>query len=321
MWCKFSSAAILHNEECLGDQRTVAGDGLGMAEKCLHGQPQPLSQLRLVSRIHIDPHVSDDSLVLTAGAAAVSLGGRAMSSPLTGDFDAVLEVSGATIDRLVASIHQNAFAKPNLPSFPHSAWIRRGDDYALDDVRGSLQVQISVPSIQLIDRASDRFGLSVAVRIRYEPDPSTQPLPTFINGTVRAEYEIADIDPRCPGWARIAPKYLWIRVLEDSVQFDGTTAGDLGGLGAAAAIHASDPALDAAQHEGITKQIAWLLATRFAAAPHPVSERFRRGALISLAPAGAGDSAIALPVATAGAPAGAVASITRLVLDGSDFAI
>jgi hypothetical protein len=244
-----------------------------------------------------------------------------VANPLTGDFDSVLQVSGPTIDRLVASIHQNAFSKPGVPSFPHSPWIRLGDDYALDGVSGSLQVQISAPSIVLLDRASDRFGLLVGVRIRYVPDPSTQPLPTFIHGMVRAEYEIADIDPNCIGWRRIAAEYLWIRVIEDSVEFDGTTAQDLGGLGAATAVHAVDPALEAAQHEEITKQIAWLLATRFAAAPHPVSERFRRGALISLAPPGAGTSGVAVPVAVAGGPAGDVASITELFLDGSDYAI
>ena len=51
-----------------------------------------------------------------------------MSNPLTGDFDAILQVSGSTVNRLLASMHQNAFTNRNLPSFPHTVQIRIGDD-------------------------------------------------------------------------------------------------------------------------------------------------------------------------------------------------
>src|SRR6266545_562362 len=146
-----------------------------------------------------------------------------MPNPLTGYFEAVLQVSGATINRLLASMHQNAFTNLNLPSFPHSVQMRIGDPHAFDGVRGRLHAQLSVPQVELIHGAIDRFILEVGVRAKYKPDPGTTPLPAFIHGTVRAEYRIQDIDPHCLGWSSAsASKYLWIRVVKDSVRFTGT---------------------------------------------------------------------------------------------------
>jgi hypothetical protein len=47
-----------------------------------------------------------------------------VANPLTGDFDAVLEVSGSTTNRLMASLHQNAGTRKDehgrpLPAHPH----------------------------------------------------------------------------------------------------------------------------------------------------------------------------------------------------------
>ena len=41
-----------------------------------------------------------------------------MANPLTGDFEAVLQVSGGTINRLLASMHQNDFAKLDSVGYP-----------------------------------------------------------------------------------------------------------------------------------------------------------------------------------------------------------
>ena len=68
-----------------------------------------------------------------------------MPNPLTGDFDAVLQISGGTLNRLMASMHQNAFENPKLPSFPHSVRMRIGDDHAYEGVRGLVHAQVSVP--------------------------------------------------------------------------------------------------------------------------------------------------------------------------------
>jgi hypothetical protein len=149
-----------------------------------------------------------------------------MSNPLTGDFEAVLQVSGSTVNRLLASMHQNSGSKPDLPSFPHGVWIRVGDPTAIDGMRGNILGQISVPRIELIHGVSDRFWLEVSVRARYMPDPGTVHIPEFIHGTVRAQYRIDKIDPSCLGWQKIASDYIWVRAIGDTVSFTGTAEED-----------------------------------------------------------------------------------------------
>lgn len=250
-----------------------------------------------------------------------------MSNSLTGDFEVVLQVSGGTVNRLLASMHQNDFRNPNVPSFPHCVRLRIGDDKMIDGVRGRVDAQVAVPRIQLIHGATDRFILEVGIRARYVPDAATVPLPEFIHGTVRAEYQIKDINPKCYGWERDADRYIWVRVVKDSVHFDGTAEDDrkvLGGL--AAAVHPEDPAAaHAANVAKITRQIAALLAGRFRAAPHPVSAHFKRGSMRSLStPQG---SVVAIPLLKPALLWGGaikpadIASINTILTDGSDVAL
>jgi hypothetical protein len=61
-----------------------------------------------------------------------------MANSLTGDFDFVVEVSDATLDRLAAAMHQNGFSNPATPSLPHLAYFRiGGDPTAIGGERGS----------------------------------------------------------------------------------------------------------------------------------------------------------------------------------------
>ncbi len=244
-----------------------------------------------------------------------------MPNLLTGDFEAVLQISGGTINRLLASMHQNAFEKPNLPSFPHSVRMRIGDDHAFEGVRGLVHAQVAVPRVELIHGATDRFSLAVGVRAWFRPDPATEPLPAFIHGTVHAEYRVNDIDPSCLGWSKKADAFLWIRVVRDSVRFQGTAKDDKSIFDLAATVSSSDPAATAAANIAkVTRQIAMVLAKRFEATPHPVSKRFRRGSLRSLN-APIGGSAIALPLGLTGEPWGEVASINNVLLNGTDLAV
>jgi hypothetical protein len=244
-----------------------------------------------------------------------------MSNPLTGDYEAVLQVSGETINRLLASMHQNAFEKPNLPSFPHSVRMRIGDDHAFEGVRGLVHAQVAVPRVELIHGATDRFRLEVGVRAWYRPDPGTEPLPAFIHGSVTAEYRLHDIDPSCLGWSKKAADFLWIRVVWDSVRFQGTAEDDRSIFNLEAGVFVGDPAATAAANTAkVTQQIARLLAKRFEATPHPVSKRFRRGSLRSLT-AAIGGSAVALPLGLTGEPSGQVSSINNVLLEGRDYAI
>jgi hypothetical protein len=244
-----------------------------------------------------------------------------MSNPLTGDFDAVLQVSGGTIDRLMATLHHNAFTNPRLPSFPHSLQIRIGDDHAIDGVRGTAQLQIGVPRIDMINGSTRRFGLEVGVRAWFRPDYSTAPFPAFINGTVYAQYELADIDPHCAGWSQRAANYLWIRVIQDSVRFTGTADDDSNPLDSPVPeLLAVQPPASAATIAEIQRQISVLLATSFAATPHPVSKRFQRGAMRTLNVRSSG-SALVTALGLNGDPVGNIASVNNVLLDGADMAV
>src|SRR5436190_908218 len=200
-----------------------------------------------------------------------------MTNLLTGDYDAVLQVSASTINRLLASMHQNDWSNPNTPSFPHSVGIRLGDDVEIDGVRGTAWAQVGVPRITLIDGSTDRFHLEVGLRIRYVPDPGTEPLATYIHGTLDADYELADIDPNCRGWKKLASEYLWFRVVEDSIRFTGTTGEDewlptLVGAGVD----------EAAILANVTTQLATLLVFTFDPAPQKAGPQFRRGSFKTL---------------------------------------
>ena len=242
-----------------------------------------------------------------------------MSNFLTGDFDGVLEISGGTINRLLATMHQNAFSNPDVPSFPHTIGLRIGDDQAVQGVRGFVQVQLGVPRVELIDGATDRFHLELGVRAWYRPDGGSKPLPGFIHGTVRAEYRIENIDPSCLGWGPRASQYLWIRVVPDSVRFQGTMAEDRSGLGAIIEASASNAATEATNITRIETQIAVLLARRFEATPHPIKPGFRRDLMRSLNRSTSSPAvAVALDLGR-GAPAGSVASMNTSFLENADI--
>ena len=240
-----------------------------------------------------------------------------MPNPLTGDFEGVLQVSGSTVNRLLASMHQNASATPDLPSFPHSVRMRIGDDHAFEGVRGVVHAQVSVPRIELLHGVTDRFRLEIGVRAWYRPDPGTTPMSTFIHGTVHAEYRVREIPTTCLGWTHTAANFLWVRVVRDSVRFQGTAEDDTDIADIVAAVSGPDPAARVAQ---ITRQVARLLARRFQAAPHRVSKRFRRGAMRSLN-APIGGAAVAVPLGLSGEPWGQIASVDNVILGGRDVAV
>jgi len=238
-----------------------------------------------------------------------------MPNALTGDFDAVLELSGGTLNRLLATMHQNAVADSGEPSLPHVAYFRVGDDRSVPGARGSVAAQIGVPQVELIHGASDRFRLHVDIRARYRADPGSTPLADIIHGTVHAEYKFEDIDPTCFGWQGIAVDYLWMRVIRDTVSFDGILRNE-------SSILSLIGVLDEQTVKGrVEKLLATLLDTRFAPTPQPVGKQFRR--LRSLAfGGGPAQSGIAMPFGLSGeTPAGNIASINDLFLGGRDFGV
>ena len=238
-----------------------------------------------------------------------------MPNVLTGDFDAVLELSGATLNRLLASAHQNALAGTGKPSLPHIAYFRLGDDSQVPGAAGSVAAQIGVPRVELIHGATDRFRLHVDLRVRYHADPGSTPLADIIHGTVHADYLIDDIDPLCAEWRGIADDYLWMRVIKDTVRFDGVLRNQSGILSLAGLLD------EQAVKGRVEKLLATLLDTSFAPEPQAIGKPFRR--LRSLAfGSGPAQSGIAMPVGLGGeTPAGNLASIGDLFLDGRDFGL
>ena len=243
-----------------------------------------------------------------------------MPNALTGDFDAVLQVSGSTLDRLMATIHQNAYTNPNLPSFPHSLQFRIGGANEIDGVRGIVQLQIGVPRLDLINGSTSRFGLDVGIRAWFQPDYNSTPFPVFIDGTVHAEYELADIDPHCMGWSHNATDYLWIRVIPNSVKFTGTADDDTRPIDfLVQQLVGNAGPTNTATIEKVQRQIAAQLATNFAATPHPVSKNFQRGSMLTLN--GPNGTALATALALNGNPSGNIASVNNVFLGGADMAV
>jgi hypothetical protein len=232
---------------------------------------------------------------------------------LTGDFDVVLQVSGATLDRMAATMHQNGFTNDASPSLPHIVYSRIEGSGALAGERGSFAAQTGTPHIVLIDGATDRFRVEIGFRARYRADPGSTPLADVIQGTIYATYRLDAVDPSCPGWADLAADYVWPRVIQSSVKFEGSAYTDLVDL-----IQVTPDDLDRV-HRHIGGHLANLMATQFQPKPHRLKSQFRR--LITRSTPTA--SAVAFPLAVRGAgPAkGGIASIQRLFLQGHDFAV
>lgn len=236
-----------------------------------------------------------------------------MANALTGDFDAVLQVSAGTLRRLVANMHQNASGNPANPSIPHVAYLRLDDE--VTGHRGSIAAQIGAPHLHLIDGATDRIHLEVGIRARYRADPDSLPLADIIHGTVRAEYRLHDIDPQCVGWHRAGGDYFWFRVVKDSVTFEGTVLNE--SLSLVFSHLLNEPVIKT----HLTKHLASILARQFEPAPQRVDKRFQRIRSIRRGD-GPADAAIAIPYGlTTETPPGDLASIGDLFLRGHDFGL
>ena len=181
----------------------------------------------------------------------------------------------------------------------------------IDGVQGTLTAQVSAPRIQIVDGATDRFGLHVWIRARYLPEPGSEPLADWITGMVAVEYVLTDIDPSCAGWAGAqASKYLWFKVVEGSVSFDGTVANEFNPLAVKNGLD------EAATIDKVVRQLGSLLSTSFSPTPHQVSARFRRGSMMSLNRGG--EAAVAIPLSPHGPQ---IESIDQVVVGGADFGV
>ena len=125
-----------------------------------------------------------------------------MANPLTGDFDAAAQVSPSTINRLLATMHQNDGNDAGLPTAPHRMVTRIGDvpqqqagtpagpPIITLNIRGSASVQVGAPTVSFLGGAPRDAELSCWIRARYRPDPGTVPLPEFIHGRIVARFSV-----------------------------------------------------------------------------------------------------------------------------------
>jgi hypothetical protein len=220
-----------------------------------------------------------------------------MPNALTGDFSAVLEVSGSTINRILASLHQST----GPPHLPHEIFIRVGDTGAIDGAQGTVRAQVSVPAIELIPNAEDRVAFSFWLRVWYVSDPYRTALPEFIYGVVGAEYGL--VIHQIPQ-SREHPRggtYGYLSVIPGSVHFKSATPD-----------HSAD--------SEITKQLEPLLSHHYVPSPSPITADFRNHRFKSLVQSTG--SAVAHPLPLQGAPTGGnMASINQVFLAGKDFAV
>jgi hypothetical protein len=237
-----------------------------------------------------------------------------VANPLTGDFEAVLQVAGRTVNRLMASMHQDAGTDPDVPHFPHAATLRIGDGHPVDGVKGTLWAQLGVPRVELIHGSTDRLALSVGIRTRFWADQDSEAFPEIVHGTVKAQYRMDQVDPNCPGWHSKAADYVWVRVIADTVEFNGDAFNDADWFDGIS-LYPEDT------HDRVVRQLVALLTTEFEATPVYVSGRFRRGAMRSL-DQGSGRSAVTVPIGlTVDPPGGDLASVNDVFLDGWDFGV
>ena len=231
-----------------------------------------------------------------------------MANPLTGDHDAVLQVSVGTLNRLLASMHQNegTDAADYLPTIPHSAFVRVGDDPAtrVDGVQGVARVQAGVPRLELVHLAQDRVVGHIWLRARFTASSGSAPFREFIHGTLRAEYTLKEIPGvGVPGGIVFVPPSVRFDLDPTNVTFRS----------------AGDTSHDAA----IARQVAALLRTTFAMpGGHPMLVPLVDRKLISLsAPDGSQAVAVGFELGPAPVATERPRQIANVITGGKDFAL
>jgi peroxiredoxin len=228
-----------------------------------------------------------------------------VANPLTGDFDAVVQLSMPTLNRLLASMHQNHGNDAGLPTLPHRTEVSlpwNGDKPfggSLAGIKGRAGVQIGAPTVALIANEPRAVNMSCWIRARYYPDPQTASLPEFIHGRIVARYEV---------------KPITLSILFGASFILATASSE------DANITFTDSGLNSADKEKVTGLIRDFLRTKGTAVlglpPHISSGAVDFRGLID----GQGRQAVALPITLTDAAPGA-GNLGRVFLEGGDFAI
>jgi peroxiredoxin len=291
-----------------------------------------------------------------------------MANNLTGDYEAVVQVSVRKINGILSTMHQNkvnAHASDAPPTFEHSSprvriedlkipkhdtthfakwyagvvqdlretgvlpsdarsvlsekappgvssvlkkgWrdldIIRLEPAANGAVRGTADVQLSNPTISLAERSVGEVTVHVDVRVHYDPDDGSAPMPEPIHGEVQATYII-----------KTKTEALSVQVSshDNQIQF----------------IPRTGSGLNAADADTISAQVRKVLRHQFVAAdvPMPAGSRFAEFIALGGQPdpsqALAPSQAFALPLQLSDSAAGGnIHSVNKHLLGGFDFAI
>ncbi len=294
-----------------------------------------------------------------------------MANDLTGDYEAVVQISVRKINGILATMHQNKVNPDASPTFEHSvSRVRVGDlkipkhdtthfakwyagvvrdlretgvlpgdarsvlsekappgvssvlkkgwrdldiirlEPAADGaVRGTADVQLSNPTISLAERSIGEVTVHVDVRVHYEPDQGSAPMPEPIHGEVRATYIIK---PKTLGISVGARKALSVGVSshDNQIQFIQRS------------IPSPGTGLSAAEVDVISAQVRKVLRDQFVAADVLMPAGFRFTEFIALGGERDPSQALALPLQLSGsAAAGNINSVNKHLLGGFNFAI
>jgi peroxiredoxin len=233
-------------------------------------------------------------------------------SQRTGQFDAVLEVSLTTVNRILASIHQNpdVSSPPGPPHFLHRIVTRLGDNSPPGPlpgpipVRGTLKVQLSVPSVALPNDNTQDLIVNCDIRAYFDADPGSAPFPECTHGTVQATFSVAITTKT---WPDPVHTQLTVTITNDDNKIDF--------------VPAAGCALSFQEVEEIKKQLRQFLRTHFEQVGYDLDPEFGLDQFKGLSDP-QGNQVLAVPVYLSGpAPPGALAGVTQNFLDGSDFAL
>ena len=192
-------------------------------------------------------------------------------------------------------------APPGVSSVLKKGWrdldIIRLEPAADGAVRGTAHVQLSNPTISLAERSSGELTVHVDVRVHYDPDKGSAPMPEPIHGEVRATYIVK---------SKTQALSVQVSSHDNQIQF----------------IPRTGSGLKAADADIISAQVRKVLRHQFVAAdvPMPAGSRFTE--FIALLGERDPSQALALPLQLSDSAAGGnINSVNKHLLGGFDFAI
>ena len=126
-----------------------------------------------------------------------------MTNRWTGGFDAAIALAPAGANSLLAAIHRKGHAQPSEPhTGPHllhslALNLPHPDSAATHGLRGTLQVQVSTPSVSIPDGPPGRASVSIELYAWFQKAIGSTPAPEFLHGTLRFTTPISIVE--CEG--------------------------------------------------------------------------------------------------------------------------